>query len=169
LIGGYAQGIDMESHTSALINGGVTTLVLAEGILRFQMKGNFYEFLNDDNHLIISDFPPNLPWSGHNAMKRNSLICGLAGSMLVIEASENGGTFAAGTMALNLNVPLFVIDSAGNSEVADGNKLLLKRGGYAISVGSDGIPDLDQIIYSVEHSDKYNAKSDSQLEMKLPL
>ena len=169
LVGGYAQGIDIESHAYALMNGGVTTLVLAGGILKFQMKGNFYEFLNDDNFLILSEFPPNLPWAGHNAMKRNSLICSLANSMLVVEASEKSGSLAAGNTALNLNVPLFVINSADYSNVPEGNTILLKNGGHPVYVDSDGVPDLDQILESIENPDKYIAKGITQMEMKLPV
>ncbi|MCH8304066.1 MAG: DNA-processing protein DprA [Candidatus Marinimicrobia bacterium] len=169
LVGGYAQGIDLESHASALMNGGVTTLVLAEGILKFQMKGDFYEFLDDDNILILSEFPPNLPWTGHNAMNRNSMICGLANSMLVIEAAEKSGSLSAGNTALNLHVPLFVINSADYSNVPEGNSLLLKSGGHPVNVDSDGIPDLDQILESIENPDKFIAKGITQLEMKLPV
>ena len=169
LVGGYAQGIDIESHAYALMNGGVTTLVLAGGILKFQMKENFYEFLSDDNYLILSEFPPNLPWTGHNAMKRNSLICGLANSMLVVEAAEKSGSLSAGNTALNLNVPLFVINSTDYSNVPEGNTLLLKNGGHPVYVDSDGIPDLDQILESIENPKKYTAQGVTQLDMKLPV
>ena len=60
VISGYAHGVDLAAHRSALEYGGVTTFVLAEGILHFRPKRDVSEFMNERNHLVISEFSPGL-------------------------------------------------------------------------------------------------------------
>ena len=68
------------------------------------------DLLTEANSVVVSEFPPKLPWSVGNAMQRNRTICGLVHAMIVIEAGTTGGTWAAGQAALELGVPLFVLD-----------------------------------------------------------
>lgn len=109
VISGHARGTDMEAHKAALLAGGVTTLVLAEGILTFSLRPELR--LNDvwDRVLVVFQFAPRLPWSVGNAMARNGTIIGLAQAMVIVEAGLSGGTFAAGEQAMRLRKPLFVV------------------------------------------------------------
>lgn len=166
VISGYAKGVDLQAHSAALINGGVTTLILAEGILKYQQKDNFKEYLSEDNYLILSEFPPNLPWVTHSAMKRNSTICGISSSLLVIESASEGGTLAAGEMALKINTPLYVIDPVGYSEVPEGNKILINKGGRSLRVDLDGIPLMEPLLEQVKNFNVTNAELDSQIKLK---
>lgn len=166
VISGYAKGVDLQAHSSALINGGVTTLILAEGILKYQQKANFKEYLSEDNYLILSEFPPNLPWVTHSAMKRNSTICGISSSLLVIESASSGGTLAAGEMALKMNTPLYVIDPQGHSEIPEGNRILINMGGQSLGIDMDGIPLMDPLLEQVKNFDITNVDLDSQIKLK---
>lgn len=147
---GYANGIDMVAHQSALNHGGSTIFVLATGILHFYPKGLIADLLGDDNYLVVSEFLPKIGWLARNAMTRNATICGLSRAMIVIEAGLSGGTFEAGTTALELGVPLFVIDNKNSSESAPGNAILLKRGAIAVSDSSTGVPNLDSVLQTIE-------------------
>jgi predicted Rossmann fold nucleotide-binding protein DprA/Smf involved in DNA uptake len=78
IVSGFAGGVDMNAHRASLAAGGTTTIVLAEGILRFRVKKEIRDVWDDSRTLVVSEFGPNLPWSVSHAMQRNKTICGLS-------------------------------------------------------------------------------------------
>ena len=145
VVSGYAHGVDMAAHKAAMENGGTTIFVLVEGILRFQRKRDVANLLSAGNHLIVSQFPPHLTWSGRNAMKRNSTIIGLSDAMILVESGLTGGTFAAGEETLKRKRPLFVIDFAEPGPSAEANPYFIKQGGMPVRGNREGIPSLDKV------------------------
>jgi DNA recombination-mediator protein A len=79
--------------------------------------------------LVVSQFPPSRPWSAGNAMARNNVTIGLSLALVVVEASEKGGTLSAGTKALQLNRPVLALEFATNPL---GNAELIRRGAISI-------------------------------------
>lgn len=150
VVSGYAHGVDMAAHKAALENGGTTIFVLVEGILRFQRKHEIAELLSEGNHLIVSQFPPRLTWSGRNAMKRNGTIIGLSDAMILVESGLTGGTFAAGEETLRRQRPLFVIDFAEPGPSAEANPHFIRQGGLPVRGNRNGIPSLDRVKEVVE-------------------
>ena len=129
-ISGYARGVDMGSHISVLSSGGNTLIVLPEGIDHFRIKrGPMSDVWDPKRTLVVSQFPPDRPWSVGRAMARNSVIIGLSLALVVVEARDKGGTLAAGTKALQLNKPVLALEFAKNPR---GNAELIRHG--AISV-----------------------------------
>lgn len=128
VLSGYAAGVDLAVHQAALEAGGTTTLVLAEGILRFRLKRALKDVWDLGRVAIVSEFVPGVPWSVHNAMQRNLTICGMSLAMVLIEARKSGGSMAAGKTALELGVPLFAAVYEGMPEPAEGNYQLLTEG-----------------------------------------
>lgn len=128
IVSGYAHGVDMTTHRAALEAGGTTILVLAEGILNFRIKKELSRIWDWDKILVISEFLPGLPWSVHNAMQRNSIICALSESVILIEAKSRGGSIEAGKACLKLKLPLFAPVYEGMPESAVGNRELLDQG-----------------------------------------
>jgi DNA protecting protein DprA len=145
IVSGYAKGVDLAAHEAALGAGGVTTIVLAEGILHFRAKREVRDLLSDENHLVISEFSPRLPWAVHNAMQRNRTICGLSDAFIVVESGMKGGTFAAAETALTLKRRLFVADYAQPSESAAGNKHFISRGAIPLRGNESGQPNLRRV------------------------
>ena len=146
IVSGYAQGVDMAAHIEALGSGGSTIFVLADGILRFGEKREVKGLLNGGNHLVVSQFPPLLTWTPHNAMKRNSTIIGLSDAMILVESGARGGTFAAGEETLKMRRPLFVIDFAAPGPSAEANPYFIKKGGLPIRGNKNGQPNLSKLI-----------------------
>lgn len=58
VVSGYAAGVDLTAHKSALENGGTTVFVLAEGILQYRKKREIKDYLNSSNHVFVSQFMP---------------------------------------------------------------------------------------------------------------
>jgi len=132
VVSGGAKGVDITAHSTALANGGTTTVVLAEGILQHRMRQELRAVFDPARTLLVSEFFPDAPWIAGRAMQRNRTICALSRAMVLIEARANGGTFAAGEAALAMGVPLFTADYSTQLESNDGNRLLLKRGAVAL-------------------------------------
>lgn len=130
VVSGYARGVDTITHVSALSSGGSTVIVLPEGINNFRVKrGPVADVWDKERVLVVSQFPPNRPWSPGNAMTRNNVIIGLSLALIVVEASEKGGTLAAGTKALQLNKAVFALEFAMNPR---GNAELIRHGAISI-------------------------------------
>lgn len=149
VVSGYAQGVDLAAHRSALEAGGCTTLVLAEGMLNFRVKRDLRRFFDEETRsrvLVLSEFPPSLAWKAHSAMTRNRTICGLSDAMFIIESGPDGGTFEAGKTALDLKVPLFCVAYASPPPSAAGNTFFLQHGASSIMQTRDGLPNLTGLM-----------------------
>ncbi len=148
VVSGYAVGTDLTAHISALINGGNTIFVLAEGILNYKIKFDIKDLIKD-NYVFISQFLPTATWSVGNAMTRNNTIIGLSRAMILIESGKTGGTFAAGEAALKCGCPLFVVDFANPPISAAANKYFISQGGVPIK-GKKLIPNMSDIFKTVK-------------------
>ena len=165
VVSGYASGIDMAAHRSALINSGRTVFVLAEGILRGTVKKDIKEILNENNHVFVSQFMPNVAWNAGNAMRRNSTIIGLSRAMILVESGRSGGTFAAGEEALRVGCPLFVIDFSKPEVSAEANPYFIEKGGMPIR-GKNGIPSISKVFRAV-NSEQENRNKIEQLKLEI--
>lgn len=146
VVSGYASGVDMAAHSAALEAGGGTIFVLVDGILRFRAKADVRDYLDEDNHLIVSQFPPHLTWIGRNAMKRNATIIGMSDAMILVESGTTGGTYSAGTETLKRHHPLFVVDFARPGPSAEANPFFIQRGGVPVRGSAEGKPNLSGVM-----------------------
>ncbi|HEY5311533.1 MAG TPA: DNA-processing protein DprA [Pirellulales bacterium] len=146
VVSGYAHGIDLAAHRGALEANGSTTVVLAEGILHFRIKSDIKGFANESNLLVISEFPPRLPWAGRQAMARNRTICGLSNALILVESGAEGGTFECGKAALDQRCPLFVVEYAQPPVSAEGNAFFLRRGARALRRSRSGQASMEAVV-----------------------
>ena len=134
VISGYAAGVDMMAHATALQNGGYTIFVLPEGINNFKIKPELRSIWDWSRVLVLSQYDPQATWQAFRAMERNLLIIALSDAMVVIEAGITGGTISAGKSTLKLGRPLYVAsyDNEYMSLNATGNIQLLKDGAHKL-------------------------------------
>ena len=152
IVSGFAAGVDMNAHRAALAAGGTTTVVLAEGILRFRVKKEIRDLWDENRTLVVSEFGPNLPWSVSHAMQRNKTICGLSKAMVLIEARSTGGSIEAGRDCLKMGLPLFAAVYEGSPESATGNEELLLKGAKRLMKSrSRDLPNITPIIEAISH------------------
>jgi DNA processing protein len=163
IVSGFAAGVDMNAHRAALIAGGTTTVVLAEGILRFRVKKEIRDVWDEARTLIVSEFGPNLPWSVSHAMQRNKTICGLSRAMVLIEARSTGGSIEAGRDCLKMGLPLFAAVYEGSSESATGNEELLRNGAKRLMKSrSRDLPNMAPIMEAIANPPKPSGSADPQ-------
>jgi DNA processing protein len=129
-VSGYARGVDMAIHVSALESGAATIIVLSEGINHFRVKREIADVWDPSRALVVSQFSPTQTWSAGGAMARNLVIIGLSLALVVIEAGETGGTLASGQRALELGRRVIALQF---SEPSLGNIMLLESGAIAVS------------------------------------
>ena len=150
IVSGFATGVDMNAHSAALAAGGTTTVVLAEGILRFRVKKDIRDLWDENRTLVVSEFGPNLPWSVSHAMQRNKTICGLSRAMVLIEARRAGGSIEAGRECLKMGLPLFAAVYEGSPESATGNEELLRNGAKRLMKSrSRDLPNIIPIVEAI--------------------
>ena len=137
IVSGFAKGVDMAAHLGALEGKGTTTVVLSNGILKFQDR-NLREKIKDleknvnDKMLVISEYPMGMPWFARNAMNRNWTIASLAEKVFIIESEMDGGTFAMGELCLKKKKPLYVQSFSETEKLPKGNYYFLEREGKSL-------------------------------------
>ena len=139
IVSGYAEGVDLEAHLGALAAGGTTTLVLSDGIKQLRQKSAFKEFNWDRDVLAVSQFDPDAKRHLWYALARNQLVCGLSKAVVVIESGPErdaqgkmSGTFCTAKTALDMNLPLFVLNPNCLDNPPKGNADLIALGGYRL-------------------------------------
>ena len=140
IVSGYAKGVDSEAHLGALEAEGTTTLVLSNGIKQLRQKSAFKKFNWDRDVLAVSQFDPDTKWHAWNSVARNQLVCGLSKAVVVIESGPErdaqggmSGTFITAKTALDLNLPLFVVNPSCLDNPPKGNADLIELGGYSLN------------------------------------
>ncbi len=126
LYSGGAKGVDTLSMESALEARGTAVGVLADSLEKVVRSRE--TDLRRGDLCLVTPYSPNAGFSVGAAMGRNRLIYCLADFAIVVASdAETGGTWAGATETLkNGWVPVFVLE---HSQMSDGNKLLLQKGG----------------------------------------
>ena len=173
IVSGYAKGVDSEAHLGALEAEGTTTLVLSDGIKQLRQKSAFKKFNWDRDVLAVSQFDPDTKWSAWNAMERNQLVCALSKAVVVIESGPErdtqgkmSGTFNTAKTALDLNLPLFVLNPSCFDNAPKGNADLIELGGYSLNPANGAKEIVERIsVKTVEPAPSVNQNSAEQLPL----
>ena len=139
IVSGYAEGVDLEAHLGALAAGGTTTIVLSDGIKQLRQKSAFKKFNWDRDVLAVSQFDPDAKRHLWYALARNQLVCALSKAVVVIESGPErdtqgkmSGTFITAKAALDLNLPVFVVNPSCLDNPPKGNADLIALGGHSL-------------------------------------
>ncbi len=168
VVSGAARGVDLTAHSAAFETDGVTTLVLAEGILGFRPRKELRTLMHDGNYLILSEFLPKSRWQARQAMQRNRTICGLSDVMVIIESGLNGGTFDTGKVALELRKPLFVVEYTHPAPTAAGNAYFLERGAQPLRRTKNGSPNVAKVLTALDSPSSASKRQTESLELFSP-
>lgn len=134
VVSGYAGGVDMTAHYTALENGISTIIILPVGISYFSIRKELQRVWDIDRVLVISEFLPYDQWMEGRAMQRNKTIIGLCSAVVVVEAGDTGGSMDAGKQTLESGKKLFVPKFAIPPISASGNSKLLQRGALPLAM-----------------------------------
>ncbi|MDE2731445.1 MAG: DNA-processing protein DprA [Bacteroidota bacterium] len=134
LVSGAAKGVDRNAMSGAMKAGGFAVGVMAEGLLRKSSSPKDRLWIQEGHLTLVSQFPPEARWRGHQAMIRNKLIYCLSDAALVVASADGSklskgksGTWTGATENIrNKWVPLWVKRTHDDKS---GNAALVRKGG----------------------------------------
>lgn len=143
IVSGMAKGIDSFAHQAAIDRGGKTVAILGTGIDYCYPSENLklYEKIKK-NHLLISEYPRNVPPEHDPFPYRNRLIAGLSKTLLVTEAGPQSGSLITVTFALNTNSDVMCVPHQAG-EHSECNRLIM-NGAIMVESANDVIEEMSQ-------------------------
>lgn len=151
IVSGFAVGIDITAHLSAVSNGGKTIAVLGCGLDYDYPKENaVYRSRIEENGLFISEYFPKAAGSKISFPARNRILSGLSLGTVVAEASEKSGALSTANLALAQGKDIFVIAPHDLFDRRYGGNVALIRDGAVCLCG------IRDIVY--EYYENYGHK-----------
>lgn len=145
IISGFAKGIDITAHITAIKNNAPTIAVLGGGFNNIYPpahKNYIDEILK--NGAIISEYPPDEQPLKAYFPQRNRIIAGLSEATIVIEAPEKSGAIITAHLALNCGKEVFAVPADIDRENSRGClKLIQKCEAHPIIFPSDILEQMD--------------------------
>ncbi|SHI83180.1 DNA processing protein [Mesonia phycicola] len=128
IISGFAYGVDICAHKSALANNLQTIGCLAHGLNQIYPKVHKkYEAEVMKNGGFLTDFWSDAKFDRKNFLKRNRVIAGLSQATLVIESAEKGGSLVTADIANSYNREVFAVPGRSTDLLSKGCNNLIKQ------------------------------------------
>ncbi len=135
IVSGLARGCDQAGHRGALEVGGATVAFIPQGMLTLEMPPLLREFATLDNFLIISTWPPDAPWSGSLAVRRDVQIADTSDGVIAVEMNiRGGGTKYTVDFARERSRPVWTVQYPRVPRQAAGNPWLIQTGAQPIMI-----------------------------------
>lgn len=169
IVSGMALGIDAVSAVGAIEAGGTTVAVLGCGIARTYPKEHAkLKKAILKRGAVISEYPPFEAPNAFNFPKRNRIISGLSGGVIIVEGSEKSGALITAGKAVSQGRELFAIPGNVDSVNAQGPNELIKSGANVVLSSDDVINHYDFLYHDVINYREYSkAKRDFAFSDKI--
>jgi DNA processing protein len=141
VVSGMAEGIDTESHWSAMKAGGRTIAVLGTGvdvIYPHQNRDLYQQILTAG--LVVSEYPTKTPPDRTHFPRRNRIIAGLSRAILVMEAPLKSGALITATYANDFGRDVYALPGRIDDHPSQGCLKLLSQGASLI------LRELDELL-----------------------
>jgi DNA processing protein len=144
IVSGLALGIDAAAHRGALAGAaGSTVAVIGTGADRIYPARNA-ELAREiaARGALLSEFPLGTPPLRSNFPRRNRLIAGLAGGVLVVEAALGSGSLITARLATESGREVFAIPGSIHSPLSRGCHRLIREGAKLVETAEDVLEEL---------------------------
>ncbi|TWT28175.1 DNA-processing protein DprA [Planomicrobium sp. CPCC 101110] len=129
IVSGLAKGADAMAHETAINLGGSTIAVTGSGFLHPYPKENVkLHHIIEENHLIITEYPPYMKPKKWNFPMRNRIISGLCRGIVVTEAQTKSGTWSTVDHAMEHGKDIFAVPGNIFSPLSEGPHKLIAEG-----------------------------------------
>ena len=143
VVSGLALGIDAAAHRAAMYAEGKTIAVIGTpSEVSYPRQNTTLQWRIEQDHLVVSQFPPGSPVTRRNFPMRNRTMALMADASIIVEAGEKSGTMHQGWEAIRLGRPLFI----PRSVVRDSN---LEWPGQLINYGAIELEDMEDVLYFI--------------------
>ena len=150
VVSGMAFGVDAAAHRGALLSGGPTIGVVANGVDVAYPPGNtpLFEAIVRE-HLIVSELPPGAHPTRIRFLARNRLIAALARGTVVVEAALRSGARNTAGWALECQRPLMAVPGPVHSRASTAPHLMIRNGQATLVTGAADV--LEMVAGMGEH------------------
>jgi len=127
IVSGFALGVDICAHLSAIENGLQTIGVLAHGFDRIYPSANKkYTKKMQENGGFLTEF-----WSGsiperENFIRRNRIVAGISDATIIIESPRKGGSLITANIANDYSREVFAVPGKTTDFYSQGCNNLIK-------------------------------------------
>ena len=127
IVSGFAYGVDITAHKTAIKNGLQTVACLAHGMnLIYPKMHKKYMDNVMDNGGFISEFWSSDAFDKSNFLKRNRIIAGISQATIVIESAFKGGSLVTADIANSYNRDVFALPGRATDLQSQGCNNLIK-------------------------------------------
>ena len=143
IISGMALGIDSAAHEGGLRGCGSTVAVIGTGIdLVYPSRNRALADRIARQGCIVSEYPLGTPPLTFNFPRRNRIIAGLAGAVLVVEAALRSGSLITARVAADQGRDVLAIPGSIHSPMSKGCHALIKQGAKLVESVQDVLEEL---------------------------
>lgn len=140
---GLAKGVDTLAHEGAIKYGGRTIAVIGGGFYHIYPESNKQLACSIMNqHLLISEYPPNTKPARWHFPMRNRIISGISRGTLIIQAKRRSGSLITANFAVQEGREVFAVPGSVLSPHSDGANELIQQGAKLIRNAEDIIEEL---------------------------
>lgn len=126
IVSGFATGADIIGHLAAEAEDGKTICVMPSGLDRPfppEHRDIWKRFILTKGTVFVSEFGFGVGANALNLRKRNKMIAGMAGGVLVSQSAEDGGAMNAYRFGMEQKKPIATFRADGSPETS-GNDLI---------------------------------------------
>ena len=127
IVSGFAYGVDIVAHQTAMENGLQTIGVLAHGLNQIYPKTHKKHMSKvEQNGGFMTEFWSTSNPDRENFVKRNRIVAGISEATIVIESAEQGGSLLTANLANEYNRDVFAVPGRTTDKYSQGCNLLIK-------------------------------------------
>ncbi len=145
VVSGLAMGIDTAAHEGAVLAGGKTIAVLANGLDKIYpaQNENLAKKIIELGGAIISEYPAGTEAFKGNFLERNRIVSGLSIATIVIEAPERSGSLVTARLAAEQGREVLVVPGSIDNPNYRGSHQLMRDGARLVASIEDIFEDLN--------------------------
>ncbi|SDR83868.1 DNA processing protein [Gillisia sp. Hel1_33_143] len=139
IVSGFAYGVDIVAHKTALKHNLQTIGCLAHGLNQIYPKVHGrYMAPMEENGGFFTDFWSSQRFDRNNFLKRNRIIAGLSEATIVIESAEKGGSLVTADIANSYNREVFAVPGRATDTQSRGcNNLIKSQNAHLLTSAAD--------------------------------
>ncbi len=127
IVSGFAYGVDIVAHQSAMDCGLQTIGVLAHGLNQIYPKNHKkYMARMEENGGFLTEFWSTSQPDRENFVKRNRIVAGMTEATIVVESAEKGGSLITAQIANDYNRDVFAVPGRTTDKYSQGCNNLIK-------------------------------------------
>lgn len=144
IVSGFAYGVDICAHRSALKNGLETVAVLAQGFSSIYPKSHKkFEKEVIENGSFLSEFWFYEEPLREHFLQRNRVIAGISEATIVIESADKGGSLVTADIADSYNRDVFAVPGRITDKYSLGcNQLIQQNKAIMLNTAKDIVKEL---------------------------